>query len=108
MTWELTWKGDTVKARTRDQVADALNKTAALAVQIAQQKAPRRTGFMANTIQVVDEAKPNQLEVTWGNVTANYTLWQEIGSRGRVGKYFLRNAADQAYPKLKGFIRRND
>ena len=97
----LTWRGEAVQQQVLQRVANALNETAADAVAVAQQKAPRDTGFMANTNEVVKEATPTNLGVTWGNVTAEYTLWQEIGSRGRPGRYFLRAGADQAYPGLK-------
>lgn len=94
------WRGEAVKGALRGAVAGALNDTAADAVQVAQNLAPRDTGFMANTIEVVAKAQPDRLEVTWGNITAEYTIWQEIGSRGRPGRYFLKGAADQAYPGL--------
>lgn len=94
------WFGDEITTQTREAVANALNSTAQDAVNVAAMRAPRATGFMAGTIQVIDKASATKLEVTWGNITANYTLWQEIGSRGRPGRYFLRAGADASYPHL--------
>lgn len=95
-----SWNAGSVKGKVRSKVAQALNETAADAVKAAQAVAPRDTGFMANTIEIVDAATPSRLVVMWGNVTAQYTLWQEIGSRGRSGRYFLRHGAEVAYPGL--------
>lgn len=103
-----SWYGEKVKGQLRDGVAGALNETAAEAVQVAQSRAPRDTGFMANTIEIVEAATSGKLSVTWGNITADYTLWQEIGARGRGGRYFLRYGAELAYPgldkRLKGIL----
>lgn len=101
VTVALTWHGPAVAGRLRSKVAGALNATAQDAVAVAQSVAPRDTGFMANTIEVVDEANSGKLEVTWGNITADYTLWQEIGARGRSGRFFLKQGADRAYPGLE-------
>lgn len=106
MTVELRdWREAAVKAAARNAIASALTETATEAVTIAQANAPRDTGFMANTIEVVDRAQPGKLSVTWGNITADYTLWQEIGSQGRAGRYFLRGAAERAYPGLLSKLR---
>lgn len=103
----LHWRGKQVNKRVETAARTGLNLTGVACVFIAQQVAPRDTGFMANTIEF-EPAKQegNELVVYWGNWTANYTLWQEIGSNGRPGRYFLRQARDAEYPKLAGRIRR--
>lgn len=100
-TATLKWHGKTMIKAQQAKIARALNDTAADAVTAAQMLAPRDTGFMANTIEIVEPATSSRLRAVWGNVTADYTLWQEIGSQGRAGRYFLRGGAERAYPKLK-------
>lgn len=101
-----SWHGNEVADKARDRVADVLNEVAADGVTHAQSHAPRDTGFLANTIEVTKEATKSKLSVEWGNITALYTLWQEIGSRGRSGKYFLRGSLDavkgHVLSRLKG------
>ncbi len=95
------WNGGKILGEARTSAARALNATAADAVAIAQAAAPRDTGFMANTIEIVEPATAKGfLRVTWGNVTAPYTIWQEIGSQGRPGRYFLRKGTE-AYANFK-------
>lgn len=95
------WNGGKILGQARVNAARALNATAADAVTIAQSAAPRDTGFMANTIEVIEPASASGfLRVTWGNVTAPYTIWQEIGSQGRPGRYFLRKGTE-AYAHFK-------
>ena len=101
VTATLDWRGKAVLIEAKKKVARALNDTGADAVTAAQVLAPRLTGFMANTIEIVKYATENELRCVWGNVTADYTLWQEIGSQGRAGRYFLRGGAERAYPGLK-------
>lgn len=96
-----SWNGDAVAARVRQEVAAALNETAADGVTIVQAIAPRDTGFMANTMEQLDHATPQSLRVSWGNITAAYTIWQEIGSQGRPGRYFLRRSLQEASKRLE-------
>lgn len=90
------WNAVGVKGKAMSAVAAALNKAATDGVTYAQMIAPRDTGFMANTIEVLKRATPQDASVEWGNITAAYTLWQEIGARGQPGKYFLRSSLDRA------------
>lgn len=94
------WNAGKVLAKNRQEMASRLNEAGAVGVSYAQMKAPRDTGFMANTIEVVERASEKDLRVRWGNVTALYTLWQEIGSQGRPGRYFLRQSLDYAGKQL--------
>lgn len=104
--FRLDWKGNNIKGRKDQAVKDGIDMTTAAAVTVAQSLAPRDTGFMANTIEFQNAKKEgNRIVGRWGNWTALYTLWQEIGSRGRPGRYFLRRAADREYPNLFQRIR---
>jgi len=100
----LTWRGDDVVADVERATRLALTETAAACVAVAQVNAPVDTGFMKNTLEhgEVREVAVGTYSIQWGNSTADYTLWQEIGSNGRPGRYFLRGAADAEYPKLAG------
>lgn len=95
------WRAEAVIKGTREEMSRRLNKAGAVGVTAAQAIAPRDTGFMANTMEVVHRATPAELFVTYGNITADYTLWQEIGSQGRPGRYFLRRSLDQAVKALQ-------
>lgn len=94
------WEPGKVTQMARSEMAGRMNAAAAIGVTRAQALAPRDTGFMANTIEVVKRATPADLNVQWGNITALYTLWQEIGARGRPGRYFLRQSLDYAAKQL--------
>lgn len=99
----LDWRGAVVASEVDAAASAALRETAAACVMLAQVYAPRDTGFMANTVTVdwqVRRRGRSTLSILWGNWTADYTLWVEIGARGREGRYFLRRAADAEYPKL--------
>lgn len=99
------WYGPAIVTKTQAAAREGIDETTASAVLMAQDIAPHDTGFMASTI----EAEPaieegGKLVGRWGNWTALYTLWQEIGSQGRAGRYFLRRSADAEYPKLASRI----
>lgn len=100
-----SWRGRNLTARMRRAEARGIDQTTAAAVLRAQEMAPRDTGFMASTLEwwpaeVVGKAVVG----LWGNTTALYTLWVEIGARGRPGTYFMRRASDQEYPNLGGRV----
>lgn len=103
----LTWNGQDIAAKAKKAAEMGIDETMAEAVVHAQIAAPRDTGAMANGIKIIERARTdgNVSHGFWGNVTQDYTLWQEIGSRGRAGRYFLRRAADAEYPKLAARIR---
>lgn len=102
----LDWKGKQVTANVEKAVGAGLRETGAELVLLAALFAPRDTGFMANTMMATDVKKDARgYYLQWGNWTAAYTIWQEIGSNGRPGRFFLRRSADIAYPKLAGRIR---
>lgn len=94
------WAPEKIKAKSREEFADWLNRAGAVGVTVAMARAPRDTGFMANTMEVVHRATAQALFVAWGNITADYTIWQEIGSQGRPGRYFLRQSLQQAMQSL--------
>lgn len=96
----VSWTPAAPQKMARTEMARRMNEAAAIGVTRAQMLAPRDTGFMANTIEVVQRASAAQLTVRWGNITALYTLWQEIGARGRPGRYFLRQSLDYAAKQL--------
>lgn len=103
----LDWKGAAVLAAYDVAARKGVDETMSECVLAAQVAAPRRTGAMANNIKIVARAKVRGKTVSgfWGNDTQDYTIWVEIGARGRPGRYFLRRARDQEYPKLAERIR---
>ena len=99
------WNAEAIKGMADREVSKALNETADESVALAAEFAPKDTGYMASTMEVVERATPKKLNVIWGNISANYTLWQEIGSQGRPGRYFMRRASQQAYANLAERLR---
>lgn len=102
----VTWKGDALVKRLQSAAREAIDETTAACVLAAADLAPRDTGHMANTLTFEPAVEQRGRWVgQWGNWVALYTLWVEVGARGRAGRYFLRRAADQEYPKLAGRIK---
>lgn len=88
------WNGPKVKGEMARKAARQLNDLAQDGVAHVQLNSPRNTGFMANTMEQTHEATEKDLSAAWGNITADYTLWVEIGARGRAGVYMLRRSLD--------------
>jgi len=99
------WYAERVRKSLGDKLADEINRTADMAVDRAQQRAPVDTGFMRDTMRVIRYATPDNLTAEWGNDTATYTIWVEIGSQGRPGRYFMRQAQQEATSGLTGRVR---
>jgi hypothetical protein len=90
------WNWNAAEKMAKENTSKRLNIAGQAGTVFAQQYAPRRTGFLASTIELVKEANVNDVRVVWGNVTANYALYQEIGARGQPGKYYLRRSMPHA------------
>lgn len=101
------WYGDRVGRAAKGFVADVLNETADAAVDHVKSSpsTPVRTGFMRDTFEVLKRATINSLEADWGNEQADYTIWVEIGSQGRPGRYMMREAQQVATSGLLDRIR---
>lgn len=99
------WYADRVRRSLAQELADEINRTADMAVEEAQQRAPVDTGFMRDTMRVIRYATPDNLTAEWGNDTATYTIWVEIGSQGRPGRYFMRQSQQVATSGLTGRVR---
>jgi hypothetical protein len=101
------WLGDKVRDGIAAAARKGIDETMAECVTQAQTVAPRRTGAMASNIKIVSRAKAMGKRTSgfWGNDTQDYTIWVEVGSRGRPGRYFLRGAADLHYKNLPARIR---
>lgn len=105
---KLDWRGDALKARMRQAAADGIDETTAACVLLAQERAPRDTGFMANTIESEPAAPEGSAIIgRFGNWTADYSLWVEVGTRRMAARPFLRPAADAEFPNLPDRIRAN-
>lgn len=104
----LNWLGPMVAGKVHSAVERGLTATAAQCVAAAMQNAPVDTGALRSdiTFQPAQTDASGQHSIQWGNFVINYALWQEIGSQGRTGRYYLRRAADSQYPHLKGNIRK--
>src|SRR5690606_3274331 len=103
------WNGDKISERIAGATVDALEETADACVLVSAAIAPRDTGFMASTLE---RRKPfkrgKKIVIKWGNWTAEYTIWVEIGTTWMMGRYFMRRTQDQEYPRLAGRIKRNE
>lgn len=103
-----TWRAPQIVKATKAASLAGATETVAAATLRAQTLAPRDTGFMANTIQF-QPATPVPTGVTahFGNWTANYTLWNEIGTSRMPARPFLRPAADVEFPKVTERIKQH-
>jgi len=106
MGFRLDWKGDVVKRQIREAARAAIDDCTAAAVLVAQDRAPRDTGFMANTIEFEPaQEEDGRIVGRFGNWTADYTLWVEMGTSRMAAQPFLRPAASSEFPKLPERLR---
>lgn len=94
ITWR-PWEGQQVLEAMRRKGAGALNEAAADGVTFIQMRWPRDTGFSANTMEVTKQATPSSMTAEWGNITADYVVWIEIGARGRPGRYIMAKSLEE-------------
>lgn len=108
VVWK-SWRGNEVLKSAQQAAANELNAAASDGVTVVQRISPRDTGFMANTMEQIDEATVDNKTASWGNVTAEYTFWVEIGARGRPGRHMLMQSLQeisQQFPKrLQGKLK---
>lgn len=96
-----TWRAPHIVKATKAASLAGATETVAAATLRAQVLAPRDTGFMANTIQFEPaEAVASGVSAMFGNWTAEYTLWNEIGTSRMPARPFLRPAADAEFPQV--------
>ncbi len=113
----LDWRGDEVQRRVAAASAAAINEVMTDAAHEAALHWPRRTGLSADSIEVLEPARPTRdgAEGAWGGRTLppgdydpssrHRVLFTEIGFRGRSGLHILRRTADAHYGRLAGRIR---
>lgn len=106
--YRLEWRGDAIVKAVEEASRRALDETTQACVLQVQNWAgtPHDTGFMKQTFATIAARNTGTRWVAWwGNWIADYTIWQEIGARGRPGRYFIRRAKDIEYPKLPQRVR---
>lgn len=84
-------------------VARAIDATLADAVRQAMQPGyvPVDTGILRGSLEFRRaERQGDTVSGSFGSYTVEYALFQEIGARGRPGRYYLRRAADVVFPSL--------
>ncbi|MGK2898621.1 MAG: hypothetical protein ACSLE9_08020 [Burkholderiaceae bacterium] len=103
---KLNWAGKAYNAAARQAVLGAVYQTLSAAALEAQRRAPRDTGFMAATTVVTrpPSIKGDGVSGEFGNETADYTLWNEIGTSRMPARPFIRPAADLEFPNLPARI----
>lgn len=95
------WNGPAIARQMREAQRHGIDETLQTAALQASDIAPYDTGFLASTIEAQPAVQEGSRVVgRWGNWTALYTFFVEVGARGRPGRYFLRRTADEQYPKL--------
>lgn len=103
----LEWHGQAIIDQIRAASADAVNTTLAQAVSLTKQPGwtPHDTGALQNSI-TFEEARPDGKGVvgSFGSYDVYYAIYQEIGTRFITGSFYLRRAADQAFPGLPGHM----
>lgn len=113
MKLKVKWYGDRVKKHVLKAAVGALNETADAAASrgrdvLRGQGGPYYTGELEADIGRIDDAEAGKHRawVHWGAPDSDHALWQEVGARGEPGKHFLRQAADEEYPRLAGRIKK--
>jgi hypothetical protein len=91
-------------SRQRQAISQALNEVNTNAAFQAIVKAPRDTGFLAGTIEAWPST-PATLSASFGNKTAAYALWVEIGTSRMRAQPYLSPAAFEEYPKFPAILR---
>ena len=103
----LIWFGNRIKDKWLEAARQAIDETMADCVNTAKPLTPVRTGTLQGSERFEPaEVKGDEVVGEWGSFDVNYAIYVETGSRGRFGRYMLRQAADQHYPELKENIRR--
>lgn len=91
----------------REQVQNALGETVVTAATKAMVLAPKDTGFLANTIQAQTPVQEGEMIVArFGNWTASYALWVEIGTSRMAAQPYLTPAAMEEFPKMAQRLRK--
>ena len=97
---KLTWNGPALQKQVLEAARKGLNATLSDCVLQAQQPgyvpvAKVAGGTLRSSLRF-EAAKVNgtKIEGSFGSYTINYALWQEIGTRFFVGKFYLRRSAD--------------
>lgn len=101
----IKWNPEALKSAIGRTFAPKLNETAREGVSIAQQRTPVATGQLRSEMEVIEEATPSKLEVKWGNNRTPYVIPVEIGTRGRAGRYMIRQGFQESNSKLMNKLR---
>lgn len=102
----MTWDDHGLINRWRGAAKDSMNEALSDATLLAMVKAPRDTGFMANTITIEGtHEEGGKLVGRFGNWVAEYALWQEIGTSKMSAQPYLRPAADEVFPTLQARLK---
>lgn len=88
-----------LEAKMEQRVQDVVYDTAVEVREIAKQLAPKRTGFMADSIRIANSIAVEELRVVVG---ADYARFVEFGTRFQASQPFLRPAINS----VKGRLRR--
>ena len=112
MATQVEWRGAQVLDKLLKAMKDGIEETMGEGVLKAKRRPPNGTmPYLTGTLYDSIRFKPaeirrNEVVGYWGSFDVNYAIYQETGTSRISGKYFLRNAADEEYPHLKGRIAR--
>lgn len=99
------WNDEGLKAAIRRAVVPKLNETANEGVDTTQSRTPVATGQLRDEMRVIEQATTSKPEATWGNNTTPYVIPVEIGTRGRAGRYMIRQGFQESNSKLMNKLR---
>ena len=99
--FRLDWQQAGIIAAERNASRLGIDDTMAACVPIAKRETPVVTATAQGSIGFEPAQVLGQRVVgRWGSRGVNYFIFIEVGARGLPGKFPLRRAADQEYPKL--------
>lgn len=106
---KLNWLGPTVMAAVRGAeekgLTEAAHDAALQARQLIVEQNIIDTGFMLNTTEAKRAIRRgSRLEASFGNYTADYAIWHEIGTTRMRARPWLRPALERVAPSIPGRI----
>lgn len=102
-TMTLTWRGGKVLAGTMVAVAAGVDEVLELAAEAMRQDAPKETGALAGSIQVIEKSSKGGRVGSTGLPDAR-AFYQEVGTSRMAPTPWLRKNGDTSFPRLPAAI----
>lgn len=99
-----TWNGQHVKQAARAGLLRAMDRTMTEAVAVTQANTPVRTGRLRGSMAAVPAvALGSVVRGQFGSFGVPYAIFVEGGTRYMAGRFMIRTAADQVFPRFGSY-----